>query len=362
MGNNNFSGNIGEWSEVYVLLRLLADGKLVAARSDDQSAGNLFFPLIKITRDEGTDKKLEFVVDHKNNHIKIFENNEFLKSLSNLEFQEEADRLYVEMNTPHDKPSFPLKHTEDFVVSIGCNSIKAPSNDKTDITLWVHDPQTGYEFSSGFSIKSQVGHASTLLNAGKSTNFIYEVCGLNNLQVDTVNAMDGRSKIKDRMQSIFSLANSVSYIDMENKTFKNNLMLIDSKMPEIVSHALIIHYRDNIKKIRDVVDVLEQENPLDFPSNGFYQYKMKKFLCAVALGLQPATAWDGRAEANGGYIVVTPEGEVKAYHIYNRDSFEEYLFDGTKFDRGSTTRHDFASLYKFDKDELYLKLNLQIRF
>ena len=45
----------------------------------------------------------------------------------------------------------------------------------------------------------------------------------------------------------------------------------------------------------------------------------------------------------------------------NRDYFEKYLLDNTKLERGSTSRHGFASLYKED-GKIYMNLNLQVRF
>lgn len=38
-----------------------------------------------------------------------------------------------------------------------------------------------------------------------------------------------------------------------------------------------------------------------------------------------------------------------------------YLFNNTKFDTPSTTRHEFGEVYKV-KDSYLIKLNLQIRF
>jgi hypothetical protein len=100
---------------------------------------------------------------------------------------------------------------------------------------------------------------------------------------------------------------------------------------------------------------------MSFPIGGFYTYKFKELLCCAALGMTPATAWDGHDEANGGYIVVTSKGNVLAYHIYNRDFFKEYLMNNTKFERASTSRHGYASIYK-ENNKTYIKLNLQIRF
>lgn len=64
---------------------------------------------------------------------------------------------------------------------------------------------------------------------------------------------------------------------------------------------------------------------------------------------------------DGGYVIVKDDGEVLAYHIYNRDAFEGYLLKNTKFERGSTGKHGFATLYR-ENDKMYINLNLQVRF
>ena len=77
--------------------------------------------------------------------------------------------------------------------------------------------------------------------------------------------------------------------------------------------------------------------------------------------MRPGTKWDGKDEANGGYITVTKQGDVVAYHIYNRNYFEEYLLNNTKYETPSTSRHKFGSIYEIN-GEKYLNLNLQVRF
>ena len=84
-------------------------------------------------------------------------------------------------------------------------------------------------------------------------------------------------------------------------------------------------------------------------------------LCAKALGMEPGSEWSGEDTANGGYIVAKANGEVVAYHLYNRDRFKQYLFENTKMERGSTARHGYASIYK-ENGKMYMNLNLQIRF
>ena len=75
----------------------------------------------------------------------------------------------------------------------------------------------------------------------------------------------------------------------------------------------------------------------------------------------PSEVWDGTYDATGGYIVVRADGEILCYHIYNRNEFEEYLIQNTRFDAPSTSRWEYGEIYK-EKNKLYLKLCLQIRF
>ncbi len=46
---NNITGNKGEWSEMYVLLRLLGDGKIYAADENVHKIEDIYFPILKTT-------------------------------------------------------------------------------------------------------------------------------------------------------------------------------------------------------------------------------------------------------------------------------------------------------------------------
>ena len=54
------TGNKGEWSEIYVLLRLLADGKIYAADSEFNRLEDVYFPIIKIIREDKKDEIKEY--------------------------------------------------------------------------------------------------------------------------------------------------------------------------------------------------------------------------------------------------------------------------------------------------------------
>lgn len=356
----NITGNRGEWSEAYVLLRLLAQGKLYAANENLEPIEDMYFPILKILREEIRNKKYEYAIDPEERKINILFNGELIQSIPQSRFCMEADYMYNQI-TNGIGIAFAIPASEEFLKYIGCTRIAAPSSDKTDVKMQIHDVNTGYSPVCGFSIKSEIGSAPTLINATGATNFIYEVEGLTEEQVVSINAIETRTKIKDRMDRIFTEATSVRFVRVNSDVFEHNLMLIDSRLHEIVAEALIAHFRDGVVSCKDVVAALEEANPLCFPIAGFYNYKFKELLCCAALGMNPGTEWDGTDEANGGYIVVTSDGKVLTYHIYNRDFFKNYLMQNTKFERGSTTRHGYAKLYK-ENGQTYLKLNLQIRF
>lgn len=88
---------------------------------------------------------------------------------------------------------------------------------------------------------------------------------------------------------------------------------------------------------------------------------MKQLLLASALGMTPAKEWNGRYDANGGYLVVRKDGEIVCYHFYNQNDVEDYLYNNTRFERASRTRYEFGFIYQ-QADSYYLDLNLQIRF
>ena len=356
------TGNKGEWSEIYAFMRLLSEGRLFAANEQMNRIEEMFFPIRKIIREEIAGNKYEYRVRGENVIHICLGDGEPLIEVSANEFDVEARQLYGEITNPDlvQRTTFSIARTEEFMRKIHVTKLCAPSMDKTDINIQLHDVNTGFESIVGFSIKSELGSAPTLLNAGKTTNFKYKVDGLSESQITEINAINTRKKIKDRMKAITESGGKLSFVELGNEVFNGNLVMIDSQMPAIVACMLTGHYEHNIDSCINLLDYVTKTNPLKRPER-FYRHKIKEFLCAVALGMKPATEWDGMCEATGGYIVVKTNGDVLAYHIHNRDSFMSYLLANTRFERGGTDRHDFARLYQAGGN-LYINLNLQIRF
>lgn len=359
------SKNKGDWSEFYTLLYLLGTGRLDAADENLRRMANYYFPIIRIMRDEKDEnriKKIDYVLPggEDGQKVEIYIDSKLMRTMSAADFREEAKKLYDAISDVS-RENDNIPHAEQFLNDIGLTHLSAPSTDITDISMMVHDTCTGTDQRMGFSIKSYIGNAPTLLNASGATNFIYDVTGLNAAQIEKINAINTRDKIIDRIREINNQGGSLTFRHTENNVFQGNLMMIDTMMDVILATILQYHYESNETSCSKCIDYIEELNPFNYPRKGMYQYKFKKFLAAKALGMDPSKPWNGINDANGGYIVVKSDGEVVAYHLYNRDQFEQYLYENTRFERASTSRHHYATIETIG-NKSYMALNMQIRF
>lgn len=352
------SKNKGDWSEFYVLLYLLGARKLYTADERLRKLGEICFPINKIMRNDAPNKNVDFCLDGVE-VVRIYFNTDLYREMTSKEFSEEASALYDDIIAG--KGSFDIPHAESFLNNLGLERLAAPSSDITDIKMELHDTNTGIDQTMGFSIKSYIGGAPTLLNASGATNFIYKVDGISDAQANQINEINTKTKILDRISAIANNGGTLKYYKTANNVFSGNLMMIDSNMEAILAELLKYSFQTNELDCEKIIQHLEATNPLGYPRSGLYTHKFKQFLCAKALGMEPSVEWTGEDDANGGYIVAKSDGEVLAYHLYNRDRFKQYLFENTKIERASTSRHGYASLYKVGQ-EMYINLNLQIRF
>lgn len=354
-------GNKGEWSEIYALFKLLGDRQLFLGDKDIQKLEGLVYPIIKILRSENNGDFQYSIEDE----IILISGNEQVLKIPIDDFKSKALFLLKAIKENKER-TFSIPEIEEFMQSINCISIKAGSSAKTDITIVVHDHRTNQQPTLGFSIKSQLGSPSTLLNAGKTTNFIYKVVGLNLTgdEIEQINSIDTRRKIMDRILQVQNKGGIFEFVKTEKQIFSNNLVLIDSLLPQILSQIVFDFYSSGFSHLSDLVNLAAEKNPLNFDiqdEHKFYDYKMKRFLTDVALGMMPSQVWTGKYDATGGYLIVKEDGDVLCYHIYNRNEFEDYLLNNTKLDTASSSRHEFGEIFEED-EQLFFTLNLQIRF
>ena len=145
------TANKGEWSELYVLLKLLGEKKLYAGDGELNRIGNLFYPILKVLRNE-QDIHYEYALDGE--IIIISEDGKELLRKPVADFLKKANTLLDIIHK--EKGTFAIPEIEQFMSEIHCNKIKAGSKQKKDITIVIHDLRTGMTPTLGFSIKSRL--------------------------------------------------------------------------------------------------------------------------------------------------------------------------------------------------------------
>ena len=355
------TGNVGEWSELYAMFKLLAEGKLYAADAEANRIPDIYYDILKVIRAQASGTR-EY---HRDGVIKVIsaESGEELCRVPIEAFVEQADKLLDGINRNGSGGAFELPDVWRFAESVKCTALKARSADKSDIKLMVHDIMSGRDDTFGFSIKSQLGSPSTLLNASGATNFVYELGG-HKLTESEKAEFHGLKHFKDKFDFLDRLGTRVTFLKPDSDVFNSNLMLIDTKMPQIIGEMLENFYRAKANLVADLTEMCAAQNLCGISESGknvFYAYKIKEFMTDTALGMMPGLPWNGNYEATGGYIIVKEDGDVLCYHIYNRNEFREYLYNNTKFETPSKERHHFGVIEETGGKQ-FLKLKLQIRF
>lgn len=362
---SNLSGNKGEWSEVYAFLKLLELGRLYFADEQLQIHHETFFNVLSIFRKEKIGD-LDFILNNESPIVKIYNRTtrEEILEIDRTEFANFAQILLQEIFKSK-SPTFKCDDVAAFLERLNITSLKAQSNDKADINLRLHDKDSGIELVKRFSIKSYIGRPPTLINASGATKVVYRINGsLSDDEISQINQINSKKKFLDRFKRLADLNCKLSFSKIKNAVFENNLLLIDSSLPQIIALVVLYAFSTGEKDIRTIAEALKNDNPLDFPGGTdlpFYEYKIKRFLMESALGMTPGRPWNGNLEANGGYVVVKNNGEIGCYHVLNRNIFENYLFNQTKIESPSSSRHDYGYVYK-ENGCNYIDLVLQVRF
>ncbi|NOQ16326.1 MAG: HpaII family restriction endonuclease [Methyloprofundus sp.] len=352
--------NKGEWTELYSFLKIIKDRNISLADKDLNSNGNSFTvsKVSTLNIPESCYLMDNDLVVVKNEQTGV-ENTARVSDFLNDQLLADLARLIKEGSRTFSIPEFDLLE-EDLGISIvkGGNS-----KQKADIVLDIeHD-----EFkkaNEGFGIKSYLGSKPTLLNASGNTNFIFHVKNLSAVHLDSVNSINTRTKLKDRLEKIYQLGGQLVFHKVETSSMSYNLSMVDSIMPELVSQMLLEFFINRNSKIKSNLDSLYNSGQLKiFKDNDLMSFyvKIKRLLVAVLLGFFAGTKWDDQYVSNG-TLVVKEDGEQVGFHIIDKPALEDYLFEHIKFDAPSTTRHRYGHLISEHDGKLYFKLNLQLRF
>ncbi|MEH6406239.1 MAG: HpaII family restriction endonuclease [Leeuwenhoekiella sp.] len=377
-------GNKGEWSELYVLISLLADGQLYQSDINLDKDPNNLYKVIKGYKDE-KDYSLEFDRGNQVNLYRIQNNQQTLiSSYTFSELRDIANTLYNGITSGKGN-SFEILAVAGFLENAAIQKLKANSSVKSDIRLRVYDHRLAHETDLGFSIKSLLGGNSTLFNTGPGNNFIYS--GMNMLSESitdfnkrTYSAPKRISKLTYRIQELEKAGIILDFQDIQSNQLWKNLKMVDGDLPKIIGWALYFRWRNREPSLKKIAQILEDEDPLNFYNNKYsvqklYEYKLKRFLTEAAMGMTSETPWVGEYDSFGGVIVAKSDGDILCFHIYDFNIFRNYLINNTIFEQPSTgedknnpgspglgkKKYFYGWIYE-ENSNLNLKLNLQIRF
>lgn len=359
IGENMSTKNKGEWTELYSFLKILNDKKLMLADKNLNINNNVdHFNVTKATtlnieescyllEDDFVLVKNDTIGFEKKIKVSDFLNGEILKKLVS--------------SIKSGSRTFNISEFDLIQDKLGISIIKGGnSNQKADIVLDIKNSQISKE-NEGFGIKSYLGSKPTLLNASGNTNFIFEILNLQPSHIDSVNSINTRTKLTDRIKEIYALGGNFQFSAIEAESMEYNLSMVDSLIPEIMSTMLLEFYLNRTNAISsNLENIFNNGNIFDTDLISL-QVKVKRLLVSILLGFFAGKKWDGKYVSNG-TIVVKENGEQVGFHIIDKDSLENYLFENIKFDTPSTTRHRYGSLILENNGKIYFKLNMQLRF
>ncbi len=349
-------GNLGNWSELFALAYIVVNRGAYGPFPKDPAAARKFFRVLEIFLNELNPKaEIQYVLHEES----VAVNRSDMESSSlDLDLITQAlEQLALDLKSDGSTRHFSIASGQQLLGLLGKKDIGASSSQKiSDFELIISDPQTGNPSPRiGYSVKSSIGSPATLFNASGSTNFVYEVLhaeGLNPNDFLTGDSLKGH--IRQLLEAGFSL----KFDSMQSEVFRDNLMRVDSLMPELLAQVLVVSLSG---KSGNFSDVVESVFGLDDPLGAQRVFKMKQLLGSIAMGLRAGTAWDGDPTKFKGIIVVDSVGNVIFNYQFNQIEFWDYLYSSVKFEIPMRSRHGFGRVYQ-EQNRFFIKLNLQLRF
>lgn len=146
----------------------------------------------------------------------------------------------------------------------------------------------------------------------------------------------------------------LSFVRYCKQTFDANLMLVDSRMPELIASILPWIEEQQGVSFYETASYLENNNPYNYPpdfSHRIYPHHLSSLAAYAAMGLPVNIEWDGYFKES--FILIQSKGEVKLYPktvlIYQRILFPYCRFYTKKEEKGNTIK--LKLIIKYEEQE-----------
>lgn len=367
-----FEATKRELGELYTFFRLLADGKVSLGTPQAQKDGKKCWPVAMIQREEHDGTRRYFV---ENDDIRIVsgaleKDGTFTPSdkeqphFPREDFADAAELiLYLLKTVPGEKIEV-TEGLEAFLDAVNIFDLEARTEDRTDFSIAFWHPDAPL---TGFTVRCRLTPMNPLLDGGRTANLKLEQSGIK-FAVPTVNKVnalpESPTEVAERMMMIERLGGVLKYSDVADRVFRCNLLMIDLHFPRMLAEMVRLMHLDGITRIDELTERIKQMNPLKIKDelinkHGFYEFKMKQFLLALALGMRPAKIYNGTDSAVEGMLLTDGNGEVLCYHKSERKTFADFLFLNTRLEKGSVDKDKYGFLER-ENGIYYFKLNVKI--
>lgn len=354
-----FEATKKEWCEIYTFFRLLADGKVVLGTAEVK-AGDVSWPVAMIQREEHDGTRRYYIEEET---IRI-EGETGIKSIPREDFGIVAGLILQAVKSSSENDVTSPDGVEEFLDEAGIFDLEAKTEDRTDFSVAFWHPEAPLR---GFNVRSRLSAMNPLLDGGRAANLKLEQSGIKfaTPTVNKINALpESPNEVAERMMMIERLGGVLKYSDVADRVFRSNLLMIDLHFPRVLTEMVRIMHLDGISRISELTEIIKQINPLKIKDelinkHKFYEFKMKQFLMALALGMRPAKIYNGLDSAVEGMLLVDGSGNVLCYHKSEKQVMEDFLFLNTRLEKGSLDKDKYGFLER-ENGVYYFKLNAKI--
>ena len=354
-----FEATKREWSELYAFFRLLADGFVYAGTPDAKKNEELSWPVAMVQREEH-DGTRQYIIENEEIHI-VGENidkhipREDFATVASLVLEAIKESKEIDVTSPDG--------VEEFLDEVAIFDLEAKTDDRTDFYVAFYDVNTSLV---GLCVRSKLSPMFPLLDGGRTANFKFEQTGVKfaTPTVNKINAFGEEEDVIGRMLMIERLGGNLKFNDAADKVFRSNLHMIDLHFPRVLGEMCRAMYLEGMTRVNELTEYIKQLNPLKIKDelitkHRYYEFKMKEFLLALALGMRPAKMYNGTDSAVAGFLIVDGQGEVICYQKAYRQTFADFLYQNTRFEKGPTAKDKYGYLER-ENGVYYFKLNLKI--
>ena len=335
-----FEATKRELGELYTFFRLLADGKVFPGTPNAQREDKKCWPVALIQREEHDGTRRYYIgeedvrivsgtVEKDGTFTASAEKEEL--SFPRADFGDAAEIILHLLRNEQGEEVEVSEGLEAFLDAVNIYDLESKTDDRTDfsVAFWSADAPL-----TGFTVRCRLGRMNPLL------------------------------EVAERMLMIERLGGVLKYSDVADRVFRCNLLMIDLHFPRMLAEMVRIMHLDGITRVAELTERIKEMNPLKIKDelinkHCFYEFKMKQFLLALALGMRPAKIYNGTDSAVEGLLLTNGDGEVLCYHKSDRQTFADFLYRNTRFEKGSVDKDKYGFLER-ENGVYYFKLNVKI--